>query len=98
MFSRLKEAKRIISYREPAYGPDMVIEERGAIMKSRLDPNTTPEQKMEKFNKALGSILRVSKDQMKEALAEDERIRRLRKGKPGPKPSSASDHASHSES
>ena len=54
---------------------------------------------MQRFQNALGRVLSVSKDQMREALAEDERIRRLRKGKPGPKSSSsASDHASDSES
>lgn len=68
-------------------------------MKSRLDGATTPQQKMDRFNTALGRILNVSKDQMKEAMAEDERIRRLRKRKPGPKTSSsASAHASDSES
>jgi hypothetical protein len=66
-------------------------------MKSKLDPQTTPEQKMQRFQSALGRILTVSKDDMSEALAEDEKIRRLRKGKPGPKPSSTSAHASDSE-
>jgi len=63
-------------------------------MKFTPDPTTTPEQKMDRFRNALGRVLQVSHDDMKEALAEDERIRRLRKGKPGPKPSSASGHAS----
>lgn len=66
-------------------------------MKSRLDPSTTPEQKMGLFHKALGRVLGVSKDEMKQALVEDERIRRLRKGKPGPKPSSTSAHVSENE-
>ena len=67
-------------------------------MKSIPDPNTTPLQKMEQFQKALGRVLSVSKDQMTEAMEEDERIRRLRKGKPGPKPSSStSAHASDTE-
>jgi hypothetical protein len=63
-------------------------------MKSRLDPTTTPQQKLARFQSALGRVLSVSKDELKRAEAEDERIRRLRKGKPGPKPSSASAHAS----
>jgi hypothetical protein len=63
-------------------------------MKSKLDPNTTPEQKMERFHAALGRVLKVSHDDMKHALVEDEKLRRARKGKPGPKPSSASGHVS----
>jgi hypothetical protein len=64
-------------------------------MKSIPDPNTTPEQKMERFRSALGRVLKVSHDDMKHALVEDEKLRRARKGKPGPKPrSSASGHAS----
>ena len=65
-------------------------------MKSKLDPATTPEQKMERFRNALGRVLKVSHDDMKHALIEDEKVRRLRKGKPGPKPSSASGRASGS--
>lgn len=51
---------------------------------------------MKRFQTALGCVLQVSHDEMKQALAEDEKVRRLRKGKPGPKPrhSSASGHAS----
>jgi hypothetical protein len=64
---------------------------------NKLDPNTTPEQKMQRFQSALGRVLHVSHDEMKQALVEDEKIRRLRKGKPGPKPSSASGHVSGSE-
>jgi len=66
-------------------------------MKSKLDPTTTPEQKMARFQTALGRVLTVSKDDLKEQLAEDERIRRMRKAKPGPKPSSTLGHASDSE-
>jgi hypothetical protein len=66
-------------------------------MKSIPDPNTTPEQKMERFQSALGRVLQVSYDDMKQALAEDEKIRRLTKKKPGPKPSSTLGHASDSE-
>jgi hypothetical protein len=62
-------------------------------MKSKLDPRTTPAQKMERFQTALRSVLTVTHDQLKEALVEDEKARRLRKDKPGPKPSLASGHA-----
>jgi hypothetical protein len=55
-------------------------------MKSKLDPQTTPTQKMERFQAALSRVLTVSKDDLKEALARDEKTRRLRKDKPGPKP------------
>jgi hypothetical protein len=65
-------------------------------MKFTPDPNTTPEQKMERFESALGRILQVSHEDMKQALVEDEKIRRTRKGKPGPKPSSTSGRASDS--
>jgi hypothetical protein len=67
-------------------------------MKSIPDPDTTPQQKMKRFQTALSRILSVSKDQMKDAMAEDERIRRIRKGKPGPKSSSStSAHVSDGE-
>jgi hypothetical protein len=66
-------------------------------MKSKLDPRTTPEQKMQRFQTALRRVLTVSKDDLNMALAEDEKIRRQRKRKPGPKPrSSVSGHASDS--
>lgn len=61
-------------------------------MKSNLDPSTTPAQKMKRFENALGRILSVSKDELNKRMAEDETIRRRTKGKPGPKPSSASGH------
>lgn len=61
-------------------------------MKSKLDPSTTPAQKMKRFETALGRILTVSKDELNKRMAEDETIRRHTKGKPGPKPSSASGH------
>jgi hypothetical protein len=66
-------------------------------MKSELDPTTTPEQKMERFQTALRRVLHVTHDEMKQRLAEAEKIRRLKKQKPGPKPS-PSGHASDSES
>lgn len=66
-------------------------------MKSKLDPTTTPEQKMQRFQIALGRVLQVSHEDMKQALVEDKKVRRLRKGKPGPKPSSTLGHASDSE-
>jgi hypothetical protein len=58
-------------------------------MKSKLDPSTTPAQKMERFQTALRSVLTVSHEELKEALVKDEKTRRLYKDKPGPKPSSA---------
>lgn len=58
-------------------------------MKSKLDPQTTPAQKMERFQTALRSVVNVSHDQLKKVLVEDEHERRLRKDKPGPKPSSS---------
>jgi hypothetical protein len=61
-------------------------------MKPKLDASTTPEEKMQRFNTALGRVLTVSKDELNERLARDEHERRLRKNKPGPRPSSASDH------
>jgi hypothetical protein len=63
-------------------------------MKSKLDPTTTPEQKMERFQNALRSVLAVSHEELKQVLVEDEKTRRLYKDKPGPRPSSASGHVS----
>jgi hypothetical protein len=63
-------------------------------MKFTPDPDTTPQQKMARFQSALGCILSRSKEDLNQLEVEDERIRRLRKGKPGPKPSSASGHVS----
>lgn len=51
---------------------------------------------MERFQSALGRVLQVSHDEMKQRLADAEKIRRRTKGKPGPKPS-ASGRASDSE-
>jgi len=62
-------------------------------MKSKLDPKTTPAQKMQRFQSALRSVLTVSHDDLKQALVDDEKVRRRMKDKPGPKPSSASGHA-----
>jgi len=64
-------------------------------MKSKLDPTTTPEQKFARFKSALQTVLQVPKENLDQMVSEDEKIRRLRKGKPGPKPS-ASGHASDS--
>jgi hypothetical protein len=61
-------------------------------MKSKLDPSTTPQQKMNTFRGALRQVLTVSKLD----LAERERqyqAERATHPKRGPKPSSASDHA-----
>jgi hypothetical protein len=52
---------------------------------------------MQRFQSALGRVLQVSHDDLKQALVEDEKIRRQRKAKPGPKPSSTLGHASDSE-
>jgi hypothetical protein len=65
-------------------------------MKGKLNPTTTPEEKMEIFRSALRSVLKVSHDDMQGRLAKAEEIRRRTKRKPGPKPS-ASGHASDSE-
>jgi hypothetical protein len=59
-------------------------------MKSKLDTDTTPRQKMKRFETALSRILTVSKDELNRRIVEDEEIRRKIKGKPGPKSSSAS--------
>jgi hypothetical protein len=82
------EQKRAIFWAE---GLGLRYDER---MKSKLDPSTTPEQKMDRFQTALGRILTVSKNELNKRIAEDETIRRRTKGKPGPKPSSASGRAS----
>ncbi len=64
-------------------------------MKSRLDPQTTPEQKMQIFRTALRSVLHLSKNDLNRMLAA-EKIANQDKPKRGPKPrSSASDHASN---
>jgi hypothetical protein len=60
-----------------------------SFMKSNLDPQTTPEQKMDRFNTALRNALRVSKDGLNKRIAEAETIRRTHKRKPGPKPGSS---------
>jgi len=54
-------------------------------MKSKLDPTTTPEQKFARFNGALRRVLRVSKDDLNQMLA-DERMANQGKPKRGPKP------------
>jgi hypothetical protein len=58
-------------------------------MKSELDPDTTPTQKMQRFESALKSVLTVSHDGLKQALIDEEKARRQRKEKPGPKPSAS---------
>jgi hypothetical protein len=61
-------------------------------MKSKLDSDSTPDEKMEAFNGYLGQVLKCSKTQLDSALAYEKKI----SGGPkrGPKPSSASGHAS----
>ncbi|HYW36738.1 MAG TPA: hypothetical protein VE957_01380 [Terriglobales bacterium] len=67
-------------------------------MKSRLDPTTTPDQKFASFTSALRRVLRVSKTDLNQMLA-NEKVANRGKKKPGPKPrrSSASGHACDSE-
>jgi len=62
-------------------------------MKSELD-STTPDQKFARFKSALNRVLRVSKDDLNQMLA-DEKVAKRGKKKPGPKPrhSSASGRA-----
>jgi hypothetical protein len=52
-------------------------------MKCRLDPQTSPDQKLEKFNDAMRSIMQVSKDDLNRMLAE-EKIANQGKPKRGP--------------
>ena len=62
-------------------------------MKSKLDPATTPQQKMDAFNGALRRALTVSKTELAEREKEYQ-AERATHPKRGPKPSSsASDHA-----
>jgi len=65
-------------------------------MKSKLDSQTTPEQKLARFQTALRTVLQVPKEKLDQMVIDAEKIRRKRKMKPGPKPrhSSASGHAS----
>lgn len=63
-------------------------------MKSTLDPNTTPAEKMQNFETGLRRVLSCSKEQLKHAL---EYKHKMDEGKPkrGPKPkTSASAHVS----
>ena len=70
------------------FGPYITVryDER---MKSKLDPTTTPAQKFSRFQNALRRVLTVSKDDLNLRIAEDEKIRRQVKRKPGPKPGSS---------
>jgi hypothetical protein len=75
-----------VSHRKAAeyYGP----------MKSKLDTDTTPEQKLDRFHSALRGVLQVSKQDLNNRLAA-EKIANEGKPKRGPKPrTSASGHAS----
>jgi hypothetical protein len=62
-------------------------------MKSKLDPATTPDEKMQAFDGYLGQVLKCSKTQLDSAL---EYEKKMSGGKPkrGPKPFSASGHVS----
>lgn len=62
------------------------------LMKSKLDSDTTPEQKLGRFQSALRSVGQVSKNNLEQMLA-DEKIANEGKPKRGPKPkTSASGH------
>jgi len=62
-------------------------------MKSKLDTDTTPAQKYRQFQSGLRQVLTVSKADLieREKQYQDERATQKKRG---PKPSSASDHAS----
>lgn len=45
-------------------------------MKSKLDSETTPEQKMQHFQSALGRALTLSKGELTKRIAKDEEARR----------------------
>lgn len=62
-------------------------------MKSKLDSETTPEQKFDRFRSALRDVGQVSKNDLNQMLADEKRAN-AGKLKPGPKPkTSASGHA-----
>lgn len=63
-------------------------------MKSKLDTDTTPAQKFRQFQAGLRHVLTVSKAELQER---EKQYQDERAGKPkrGPKPASASDHASN---
>jgi hypothetical protein len=62
-------------------------------MKSKLDTDTTPEQKLDRFHGALRGVLQTSKQDLNNMLTA-EKIANEGKPKRGPKPhSSASDRA-----
>jgi hypothetical protein len=63
-------------------------------MKSKLDTDTTPVQKYRQFQGGLRQVLTVSKEELqrREKQYQDERAHKTKRG---PKPSSASDHASN---
>jgi hypothetical protein len=63
-------------------------------MKSKLDPDTTPAQKYKQFQNELRQVLTVSKTELaeREKRYQDERATQKKRG---PKPSSASDHATN---
>lgn len=54
-------------------------------MNSKLDSETTPQQKFERFQGALRSVGQVSKGELNRRL-EEERLSKIGKPKPGPKP------------
>jgi hypothetical protein len=62
-------------------------------MKSKLDSDTTPAQKYRQFQGGLRHIMTVSKEELIKREKQYQAERSTQK-KRGPKPSSASDHAS----
>lgn len=62
-------------------------------MKSKLDTDTTPAQKYRQFQDGLRHVLTVSKTDLAEREKQYQAERSTQK-KRGPKPASASDHAS----
>jgi hypothetical protein len=62
-------------------------------MKSKLDPDTTPEQKFSQFQAGMRQVLTVSKTELAEREKQYQAERAGQK-KRGPKPSSASGRAS----
>ena len=62
-------------------------------MKSKLDSETTPEQKFDRFRSALRGVSQVSKNDLNQLLTDEKRAN-AGKLKPGPKPkNSVSGHA-----
>ena len=61
-------------------------------MKSKLDPDTTPEQKFRQFQDGMRQVLTVSKTELQEREKQYQ-VERATQKKRGPRPVSASDRA-----